>query len=138
MATYYYETKSLQDIYSLLGNNIGDTITLKLIAHKAYLVALHLQEMFTDKYIHQYLDDQLAIDALSPYLLMTCVLHNDGLWSHSHGKWLHELKKAKLEWNWNTKGRKEINDTKVQLLLSSFNDIQTLALSYPSHYGNDI
>jgi hypothetical protein len=133
MATYLYETKPLSDIYNKLYQNIGDTTTLKDIAHKAYTVACTFKNTFTKDYITRYLDDALEIDALSPYWLMTSVLEDDGLFSISHRQWLLKLKRVKLQWDWD----KTKQDEKLQELLASFNDVQILALSYSSRFNND-
>jgi hypothetical protein len=147
--TWRYETKSLEDVYSMMINEEEhihpDYDVLKVIAEKAYNVALYFVEHgMSEDLIMQYLDNKLSIDVLSEFGLVSSVLYpmdvneEDRLFSRSHRQWLTELSRVKLHWNWK-QPEVDLQDTqsrKLESIVKSYKELQELALSYEVKFAN--
>lgn len=147
--TWKYETKSLENIYSMMLNNEEhihpDYDILKDIAEKAYKVALYFEaEGINDEFVMKYLDNDLPWNVLSEFGLVSTVLYpmdmdeEDRLFSCSHRQWLTELSRVKLHWDWK-QPEADLQDTqsrKLESILKSYKELQELALSYEVKLAN--
>jgi transposase len=142
--TWKYETKSLEDIYSMMMNE-GEHIhpdydVLKDIAEKAYKVAIYYEEHgMSEEFIIQYLDSKITSrDVLCEFGLVSSILYpmdvdeDDRLFSRSHKQWLTELSRTKLHWDWK-QAEVELQDAhsiKLEKIVKSYKELHELALSY--------
>lgn len=145
-----YETRSLQDIYSMRvdeeGHKHPDYKVLKVVAEKAYNVALYFEEHgMNEDMIMLYLDNKLSRDVLCEFGLVSSVLYpmdvdeDDRIFSISHKKWINKLSCTKLYWNWK-QPEVELQNTqsvKLEKIVKKFKELQELALSYEVIFTDD-
>ena len=139
--SWKYETKELSVIYEMLkaDERHPDYALLRATAKKACDVALFFSENeMNEEFIKKYLNNKLEIDALTPFHFASSVLCppemeiGDCMYSYSHKQWLYSLSQVKLKWTWETEGQslEELQNTKIERLVTSYNQLQELALSY--------
>lgn len=123
------ECVSLTKIYELIDStkDIDEYKLLKNLAQKAYAAASLFNEQIDERFVANYLSDNLPIDALCA--LSLAVMYGSDKQSTSHQNWLRELRQLKLKWDWPeslTSG-----ENKRAALMKSFTDLQNLAMRYP-------
>lgn len=151
--SWKYEATNLERIYELIDDKHPDISILQETARKANKVAIEFDNVITDEFVMQYLNDKLQIDAISTLSFKASVLwpfkypnkHIDidgkihlteddmdiedaeDMSSYSHMAWLRKLSKLKGTWYWNV----DEQTAKFENIMEDYRKLQELALSYP-------
>jgi hypothetical protein len=135
----YSEYATVRSTNPMRSNELRNT------AERAHRVAKCFEPTITVDFLESYLEDQLPFDSLSQLHLASNASYCEPgtnsetcMFSKSHALWLSELSKFKLDWS-RTQGdgmqrgpmKKVTTDANFQKLYTNYNDIQSIALSYP-------